>query len=749
MNTSQVDHQTEKQFHRSELFVYFGIAVVIIWSFLMLPSAYYGGAEGGLPFYNLTRLFEMHQTTWYPAAMGAPINIFHALYPFYLIHSTLHILGIPETVLQYITFAFHLVLAAIGISKLARRFFESSRPGAIVCALFYLFNSLAYYLVWSRVLFAYISLYHLLPILAYLLLRWIQTRKLVYLIVLAIIDMTLGFYRESLPAIIVMLMALTMISCVYCISFRKIKSFFALFAFLSIWLICNAWWILPFQYTLNNTPYLTKDRYSYHNNRISFIGASSQHGNLWDIVRLTTDSLYKAGSTKATEYYAHPLVRHTFLFPFAALLALFFIRKKPSRINLLLCIYGPLIFLMKGSHEPWAAVNLWLFDYIPLMSIFRNPFEKFGLMLPLIMALIVGFTTSRIYQLISTRSPRGASIYLLATICIVIAPGYPILSGIVLEPTVNIGDTQFDSPKLVVVPRHYQAINDYLQTDTDVFRVLVSPFTIEGSVYLWKRPYIGAELSNKLLNYPSISSEVTYPFLHETNQAIIHTLKHHPDDVPALLGLMNVKYVLDREKEVHPITTFDNLSTLSSIQLEKTQPFGDISLGRISQAIFKQKVYLSQNPLLVSDQEKLTRPGDTDLFTGKYDAIVIGNRITSPYVSGVVSRITQENPARYRVKVENLQQVTPLIFLEAYHPLWRAYYADTGEYIPDKNHSISNIFANGWTIERKGSFDLLIEFDAERHARFGLLLSLIASGILACFVVVQKKSILKIYMLKK
>lgn len=70
-------------------------------------------------------------------------------------------------------------------------------------------------------------------------------------------------------------------------------------------------------------------------------------------------------------------------------------RARRKAVWILAGLAAVLLFLSKGVHAPFGAVNLWLFQHVPGMWLFRDPMSKFGVLLVLIYAILAAIALDR------------------------------------------------------------------------------------------------------------------------------------------------------------------------------------------------------------------------------------------------------------------------------------------------------------------------------------------------------------------
>lgn len=124
--------------------------------------------------------------------------------------------------------------------------------------------------------------------------------------------------------------------------------------------------------------------------------------------------------------------------------------------------------------------------------------------------------------------------------------------------------------------------------------------------------------------------------------------------------------------------------------------------------------------------------GDVFLRDSKYT-----NKIDTEE-KGIVE-IYQKNPAFYSGKI-HLDKPSFIIFSESFHPGWKLVLSKKGEkYIPSI-HTMANLYANAWYIDREGDYDFKLEFEPERMVRIGILLALAGYLSLIIYIFLKRKN---------
>jgi hypothetical protein len=117
------------------------------------------------------------------------------------------------------------------------------------------------------------------------------------------------------------------------------------------------------------------------------------------------------------------------------------------------------------------------------------------------------------------------------------------------------------------------------------------------------------------------------------------------------------------------------------------------------------------------------------------------NNLLSSNQTGKAS-ITYEkiNPTKYIVHI-NASKPFFLVFSESYHKDWIAYV--DGQQVPNEYHFIANGFANGWYINKTGTYTITLEFWPQRLFYIGSTISI--TTLTLCVLYIGKNKIKTIY----
>ena len=200
-------------------------------------------------------------------------------------------------------------------------------------------------------------------------------------------------------------------------------------------LVLNAWWVVPYAFTLasQGTGYIVQAQtnvvaWSWTQVRLSPANVASLDGH-WGWVY--------------PEYfpYAAALDRSIwgplrFGLPGLALAAPVLARTRVRRSAIVFIVAAVvLIFLAKGLHAPFSGANLFLYDHMPGMWLLREPMSKLGPALVLVYAVLAAVTLEGAARFIarSTGTPRAVIAVSVAVLSVgAVGFAYPMWTGQVI-----------------------------------------------------------------------------------------------------------------------------------------------------------------------------------------------------------------------------------------------------------------------------------------------------------------------------
>jgi hypothetical protein len=111
------------------------------------------------------------------------------------------------------------------------------------------------------------------------------------------------------------------------------------------------------------------------------------------------------------------------------------------------------------------------------------------------------------------------------------------------------------------------------------------------------------------------------------------------------------------------------------------------------------------------------------------------------------------NPTKHILKIENATRPYMLAFAESYDPLWTAYVdASEGNIKPkdnkDSSFKINSIplygVTNGFYVNKKGDYTLVIEYDPQKWYLEGVIISLLSLATILIVALLSKKKYLSV-----
>lgn len=571
----------------------------------------YATAESGMPLYNPQYMNEVVSNSWTQFGLGDNMGIRVAGKPTYLFFSVLSDTGLKDFQIQALFFYLVFVTAGIGIAALTGLYFGKLNNKYVLCAVaFYWFNPISLVNVWNRFLYNYMVFWAFLPVGIYIFARGLIRKDIKYALILPLVSL-IGSFSWTSPVFVVLLWAICFVVTLIYILTAKIKSigFYLLYFITGVvaFLLINYWWIgqlFSYSQSSSNIASLGKFLSDFQNYR-TLSSLSGMLGYFSSNFRLMEATFATSGPPWAS-VFGH-VVPEAFAFALTGviMLGLAVYRKNRNVIISGLLIVSAL-FAMKGVATPFGEVFYLIFTKIPQLQIFRNPFEKFGFVLPLAIAPLLAYLMARLWPQVGLK--RYASIFNSVIFIYIYAfLAFPFWTTLVFTrksgeiPPASVSyETQ--------VPNDYRLANDWLKAQTGVFRFISLPIANEGITYLWNKPYSGADPSNALFNTPNISLNTSIPYYFDV---VNNLIRYQIDDrLLELLPSLNVRYILLREDvdtSSRELPAIDVIRAkldqfVSRGSLSKKQQFGKLGIYEV--ATVSQKIYSAGDPVY-SDESNL------------------------------------------------------------------------------------------------------------------------------------------------
>lgn len=508
--------------------------------------------ESAIPFYNLQNTINSYSHTWSAEGFGFfPGNPIASL-PFFWIAILIQKITVSDVLTQAVVFfliAFGTIISSYFCYK---SFLPDKKFGFhlfVIAALFYCFNFIALFSVWNRMQYPFMVFYILLPVALAVFAKGLTSLKMRYVIIfnLAILPFSTAFILPFIELLWALAFLYVLFRSVLDRKNKKKVIFYIAFFIVSlaIWIFFNAWWLLQYINFLYSFPIGV---YTSTGNIDTFNALSTAQGNLSYIFRLINRlSLMNMEPVWGMHYSNFLMVIITYIPPFLAFLPLLF-KRKPAIIYFFLGLCLFTIFFTKGSAPPFGEIFHFLFSNVRILEVFRGPFEKIGLLLPLSFSILIGYSLyvvgndlrKRFSRKISNVVVYGSS-FLMLTILV-----FPMWNSWVFsfnEPPQN----NLNNGDYVKVPDYYQKVDELVSSDPDEFRGLALPLAEEGITYTWDYGYGGVEYTNGLLSDSFFAlAPQRFPFVVNIAKQIPGVIKNNPQEFSKMLSVLNTKYVIVR-----------------------------------------------------------------------------------------------------------------------------------------------------------------------------------------------------------
>lgn len=372
------------------------------------------------------------------------------------------------------------------------------------------------------------------------------------------------------------------------------------------------------------------------------------------------------------------------------------------------------LILVTGGKEPAGDQVIWLYQNFPLMSLFRSP-QHFIVLPTFTMAILLGLAFSSIkWKLLSKIIVISWLLFWLHPFFLLGDLGSQLLRNKKMEHL----DVYRLSPG-------YQKVFKLLSADPQDFKILFLPMS--GSPYYLQTEYQNeAQGGDPLVTYSfkdTLTTDTSYGT--QGRQLALQLEKSFCErkaniSLADVLGLMNMKYLILRKDVIPHFSDCKNWDWSGVYQfLLQTPGLTEVENG--------DQVILFQNSKFLPHFLVVTQVStDQNLPDLTFQKI---------------------NPTLYRVQIRNAQTPYFLVFSESFNRGWKIYPQEQfwsrwfAQPLFEEKHFKINTFANAWSIDKKGDYDLVVEYWPQRMFWLGSMLSLLfLVGLLA---VVIKKSILR------
>lgn len=522
--------------------------LVIIW---FKEGYILGTAEGMLPFYNLTHLYNEVNLAWSDTnpGLGYANGIVTAYAPTFFILSVLEKFGFPNYIIEAFFMWFFLMAAGTGIILFTQELFpKMSRKYLFLAALFYWFNLLSLVNIWNRFLYGFIALWALLPLVSAIYTKGLRKQNFLYVFIIGIICAVFSLGLSNPVFNIVLWFVFSFITLFYFFTtkIKKSRIFYLLFFTLNLVYFClvNLWWIgQVIRHFLLGKYSEELSTFFQGSVSLSSLTSSSQNlGDLTNLYRLLHKSFFTTPFTEWAKLYlgVGPAIIEFLL---TIIMLLFIIKyKKNIHVIFLALLFTISLYLAKGSNPPFGNLFEFLFINITFLQIFRNPFEKFGFIIPLAFTPLLAAGLEDLS--LRFKSNIRLAFYILLLFIVIGLFGYPFWSGLVFTgmfPPTN----DYSVGYKVKVPEYYQQANRWLELQGQNFRFIGFPYNGQGVTYKWEKGFQGVETSMWLFSTPHIMFSTTILYFDKVADQL-EELFIKQQDFYKVMNILNAKYVMVR-----------------------------------------------------------------------------------------------------------------------------------------------------------------------------------------------------------
>lgn len=675
----------------------------------------FASGEEGIPFYNFNKTLNLAGTLWKENNTGYSGVPEIGIIPYYTFLSILYNLGVTDHILQAIhfliiistgTISFYFLLKITLIDELEKR---KILPGfqyvSLIGAIFYLFNPFSMSQIWGRSLYMQFFPFAFFPLFLTLYILGLKKKNFIYGFLATISSFLFSAAFGNISYVLSLWFLVLLYTIVYLLflcSNKKRDVIFCLvfFVFNFIgWLLINMFWIFPFV-KIASQQFAPSGLIDTEYN-LGSLRAVSKSYPLPNLIRLLHTSYFfegMYGSSHTTIFFQ--II--SWIIPFVSIFSL----KVYKKMNIFK-FYAPLylisFFICLGSNLPTGKLFEFIFTIFPFFQVYRNPFEKFGLVFSITYATF--FAIGLIVLANKVKNYFNKKTFFWRTIIIVMF----LVNGLYLWPLwIGIFAGGYKINTWVKVPEYYRQANEWLNQQDGDFRMIHYPLLPGvGIRFNWEHSYQGIEPSVFIFDKSSISRHMGiynksyYDVLLERVGSLEKNTKGSDPDLTNSqfrseelyeeLAKLDVRYVIlhwDVDSKTNGSKTAEEAAGYLSKQkyIYKVKTFGLLNIYKVE----------------IPDNIKVLYSPQTD------------------------SQYTKLNPVSYKIHLNKTQDETEIYLLQMFDPGWEAYINNQ----KIDNHYKVFSYANGWKINQGGDVDIVIKFTPERYVEQGMVVSLITLALL-------------------
>jgi len=681
--------------------------VILIFLCLILVSLWFhrglifAGGEEGIPFYDLNKTTEFISFSWQDISAGFPMQLNLNRIPYFTSLNFLFDLGITGYLVQAIHFFIIMSFGSISLYFLLRetvlKELETQsnifKLTPLVGAIFYLLNPFSMTQVWGRGLYLQFFPFALFPFFLLMFILGLRNKNFIF----GLLGLLASFFFAGSfgnPSYIFSIWIILFIYLLfYMFRYRRIKLvLFSIlyFSFMIVgWIVVHLWWIYPFIKISSNQFALALNNTEVNVGTLTGISKDYQ---LPSLLRLIHEGYFYRDQKFGASYSSFLFILLSWIIPFAALFS-YKTFKKLKIFLFFLVFFLFSLFICSGANKPAGPLFVLIFKTFPVFQTFRNPFEKFGIVLTIAYApffaigsIVVSEWLSKFFKNVNSKVFLFGILILVCGIFL-----WPIWTGQFTAGGIKI------SP-WVEVPQYYAQTNNWLNEQPDDGRIIHFPINAgDGLRYSgWENPYHGIEPGEYIFSRPSIGKngqafKLYYNVLLERFNKF-QPLAYGPDPdttnsefrsehLYEELAQLNVRYII-LHKDIDP------------------------NVGLIGSFEPVEKYLARQNNI-----KKINTFGKLDIYK-----VEVPDQIRLIYSPQTLVNYSKVNPTQYLVNVTDAKNPFDLYFLENFDSNWQAII--NNQKVED--HGMLFSYANKWSINRTGSFNITLRYKPQDFVYEGM-----------------------------
>lgn len=622
----------------------------------------FGAAEEGIPFYSPARTATIIGSVWQRDSTGFLAPILLSEYPLLLFVKYLNII-LPQNIAQAFVFFLFISSGLIGEYLLANKITGNKFSG-LISSLFYLLNLYVISQVLQRAIYGLMFGWAFLPLFLFLWMKLLDRNNVIrWLIAFATFQIVFS-YAYSMPSNIFVFWIPAGLYFLWKIIKQKSRPRNVLNLVLIgltvgvVWVIVNFWWLYP-AVSIGDKSYSSA---ASPGSSLESLQAVSKSFPISQILQLRQKFYFDQTTNKETpwgnfynSYQSISISSFGFLIVVWGIIKL----KKTRYFAFLISLFLIALFISKGTNPPFGfSFYNWLFTNIPFMVMFRNSYEKLGVVFLLPYAIFFGVGITEILNKFKNQNLKvvlGTSLLFMFFVYLV----HPIWNG----------EYVFQKYFWINVPEYYEEVNQFLNKDTSDSRILILPtLPFHGVRYTWG--YRGDEPSKYFFDKPAISKKIFLGFYTKKYDELSEAFINKPDQINKVLNELNIRYiVINNDIDWKAVGSNPPNDFLSNINRNKNIAFIK-SFGNLQVYEYKPNIPLGFISAVGEVSPKIT-----------------------------YKKISQTH---YEVHITNAQEPFGLVFKESYNGLWEAR-------VDDKKvdeHFLVYDYANGWKINKTGDYEI-------------------------------------------